>query len=111
MLFRSGPAALRVLDVFRPDLMVVDFAMPELNGAAVADAARVKWPRLPVVVASGYADTALVEQALGSSARILQKPYEVQQLQAVLDGLMSPKPASSGAEAPLPPGSAAAADR
>ena len=107
----DGPAALRVLDVFRPDLMVVDFAMPEMNGAAVADAARAKWPGLPVVVASGYADTLLVEQALGSSARILQKPYDVQQLQAVLDGLMSPKPASSAATAPLPPGWAGAADR
>lgn len=107
----DGPAALRVLDVFRPDLMVVDFAMPEMNGAAVADAARAKWPHLPVVVASGYADTELVEKALGSSARILQKPYDVQQLQAVLDGLMSPQPGSSSAEAPLPPGSASAADR
>lgn len=101
----DGPAALRVLDVFRPDLMVVDFAMPEMNGAAVADAARAKWPHLPVVVASGYADTELVEKALGSSARILQKPYDVQPLQAVLDGLMSPQPGSSSAEAPLPPGS------
>ena len=68
--------------------MVVDFAMPDMNCAAVADAARAKWPRQPVLVASGYADTGLVEMALGASTRILQKqPYDVPQLQAVLDSL------------------------
>lgn len=40
------------------DVAVVDFAMPTMNGAALAQAARGLRPGLPIVFASGYADIA-----------------------------------------------------
>ena len=49
----------------RPDVMVVDFAMPGLNGAEVAKAAWARLPKLPIVFASGYADTAAIEEVAG----------------------------------------------
>jgi CheY-like chemotaxis protein len=60
--------------------MVVDFAMPGLNGAEVAKQARTKWPGLPVVLASGYADTAAIEQAIGKDAKVLRKPFRIDEL-------------------------------
>jgi CheY-like chemotaxis protein len=54
----DGRAGLRVLEGAAPDVMVVDFAMPGLNGPEVAKAARAKCPQLPIIFATGYADTA-----------------------------------------------------
>jgi len=54
----SGLAALEQ----RPDLIVVDFAMPRINGAEVAKAACELGPGLPVVLTSRYADTEATER-------------------------------------------------
>jgi CheY-like chemotaxis protein len=76
----DGASALRALDSFRPDVVVVDFAMPGLNGAEVAKKARDRWPGLPVVLASGYADTAAIEAAIGTETKLLRKPFRVDEL-------------------------------
>jgi CheY-like chemotaxis protein len=76
----DGSSALRLLDKFRPDVVVVDFAMPGLNGAEVAKKARDRWPGLPVVLASGYAETAAIEQAIGRDAKLLRKPFRIDEL-------------------------------
>jgi len=76
----DGASGLRTLDILRPDVIVVDFAMPGLNGAEVAKKARERWPGLPVVLASGYADTAAIEAAIGTDAKLLRKPFRVDEL-------------------------------
>ena len=76
----DGASALRAMDTLRPDVIVVDFAMPGLNGAEVAKKARERWPGLPVVLASGYADTAAIEAAIGTDAKLLRKPFRVDEL-------------------------------
>ena len=83
LLAESGEAALRMLDEVRPDLALVDFAMPGLSGAAVAEAARARHPGLPVVFATGYADTATLEAAR-AGAPVLRKPFAVAELETVL---------------------------
>jgi signal transduction histidine kinase len=85
----NGFAALEVLDGKHVDLLLVDFAMPGMNGADVARAAQTKQPGLPVLIVSGYADSAAVEAALGS-ARQLRKPFDLAELgTAVADTLKS----------------------
>jgi signal transduction histidine kinase/CheY-like chemotaxis protein len=85
----SGAQALEILDTTRIDLLLVDFAMPGMNGAEVARAAQGKQPGLPVLVVSGYADSAAVEAALGA-ARQLRKPFDLAELgAAVADTLRS----------------------
>ncbi|WP_374468746.1 response regulator [Phenylobacterium sp.] len=87
----GGVAALELLDTTRPDLVLMDFAMPGMNGAEAAGLARQKWSGLPIVFASGYADTAAVENALGGQAVILRKPFEMDELATVVaDALGSP---------------------
>ncbi|MEO8114437.1 MAG: response regulator, partial [Phenylobacterium sp.] len=76
----GGPAALAMLEQVRPDLMLIDFAMPGMNGAEVAALARRRWPELPIVFASGYADTGAVEAALGGQGVILAKPFDMDAL-------------------------------
>jgi PAS domain S-box-containing protein len=80
----DGPSGLAELERRAPDVMMVDFAMPSMNGAEVAKAAREKWPDLPIVFASGYSDTAAIESAVGADAIMLRKPFRVDDLQAIL---------------------------
>jgi PAS domain S-box-containing protein len=80
----DGPSGLASLGEHRPDLMVLDFAMPGMNGAEVAAAARQRYPDLPIVFASGYSDTAAIEAAVGSDAILLRKPFRIDELQTVV---------------------------
>ena len=68
----NGEQALETLDRERFDLLLVDFAMPGMNGADVASAAQNRQPGIKVLMVSGYADSAAVEATLGS-ARLLRK--------------------------------------
>jgi CheY-like chemotaxis protein len=84
----DGAQGLVELDVSHPDLMVVDFAMPGLNGAEVAAAARARHPHLPIIIASGYADTGALEALVTGPAQMLHKPFSLVELaRAVADGL------------------------
>jgi CheY-like chemotaxis protein len=76
----DGLSALQILETFKPDVVVVDFAMPGLNGADVVKKAREKWPDLPIVLASGFAETAAIERAIGRDARLLRKPFRIDEL-------------------------------
>jgi len=80
----DGPAGLAALDAAAPDLMMVDFAMPGMTGAEVADAARSRRPDLAIVFASGYADTAAIESAVGAEAPMLRKPFRIDELETML---------------------------
>lgn len=84
----DGEAGLRAIDQVAPDIVVVDFAMPGLNGADVAKAARAKQPRLPIVFASGYSDTEAIEQVVGPHTHLLRKPFRVAELQAAIAGAL-----------------------
>ena len=74
----SGLAALTALDSDAcVDLIVLDFAMPGMNGAEAACEIRSRWPHLPVMFVTGYADTAalMVAGEVGAE-RIVQKPFQ-----------------------------------
>lgn len=80
----DGKDALAALQAGEPDLMLLDFAMPGMNGAEVAKRARERWPVLPIVFASGYADTAALEAVIGPDTPMLRKPFTVNQLSRIL---------------------------
>ncbi|HEX8535506.1 MAG TPA: response regulator [Allosphingosinicella sp.] len=80
----DGASALALLAERRPDAAIVDFAMPGMNGAEVARQARLLHPDLPVLFASGYADTDALGDALGSEMPLLRKPFQLGELAAQL---------------------------
>lgn len=76
---------LRLLDERAPDLLLVDYAMPGMNGADVARRARTAHPALPIVFVTGHADTADLATAIGPDAPILHKPFGARELAATVD--------------------------
>ncbi len=80
----DGEAALVALARAAPDLLLVDFAMPGMNGAEVVRAARACAPGLPILFISGYAESAQIDQALGGGAAMLRKPFGADRLAAAV---------------------------
>ncbi|HEX8063596.1 MAG TPA: PAS domain-containing protein [Allosphingosinicella sp.] len=81
----SGPEGLRALQDWRPDLALIDYAMPGMNGAEAARAARKLHPGLPIVFVTGYAESEQLEAALGCDVPVLRKPFTLAQLAAAVE--------------------------
>ena len=92
----SAEIALQVLSSETDiDFVITDHAMPGMTGAELAERIRRNWPRLPVVLASGYPEVPGDELGLPR----LSKPYRQEELARVLASLVSAEPA------PVPGGS------
>jgi signal transduction histidine kinase len=78
-----GENALAMLPDLSPDLLIIDFAMPGLNGADVVMAAREHNAALKVLFMSGFADSNALIAAVGSAA-LLRKPFRPGELAAAV---------------------------
>ena len=83
----NGTQGLAAMAESRPDLLVVDYAMPDMTGAEVISKAREMWRDLPVILATGYADMAAVERLAGKPA-ILRKPFDITTLGDAVAGAL-----------------------
>jgi PAS domain S-box-containing protein len=78
-------SALDALAGGAPDLILVDFAMPGMNGAELAREARRMHPGLPIIFVTGFAESDQLEGALGSDVPVLKKPFGVDELTQLID--------------------------
>jgi CheY-like chemotaxis protein len=85
----SGGSALEMLSAKDADydLLVVDFAMPGMNGAELAATVVKKWPGLPILFVTGYADLSAISSV--SEERIVQKPFRGGELQRKIGRLLA----------------------
>ena len=85
----GGGAALKTLERISPQVMILDFAMPGMNGAEVAKRIRQLRPDLPIIFASGYSETAAIRSVTSDRSRVLHKPFKVHELHAALGELLA----------------------
>jgi len=79
----SGKEALDILrregkDV---DLVITDQAMPQMTGTQLADAVNREWPEIPLILATGYAET---PPGAGAKLPKLSKPFTQAELREEL---------------------------
>ncbi|WPB56960.1 response regulator [Xylophilus sp. GOD-11R] len=92
----DGAAGLHALERHRPDLLLVDYLMPGMNGAELITAARRLHPGMPILLATGYADMAQVEKVIGRQS-VLAKPFDLETLGAAVASELRGQTASTAA--------------
>lgn len=70
-----------------PDLVLVDFAMPGMNGAEVAQAIRELAPDQKLLFITGYSESAALEAA-APDAPVLRKPFRGDDLARCIDAIL-----------------------
>lgn len=79
----DGEAGLRHLQGGRPDLMIVDYAMPGMTGVDLIMRARTEAPGMPIILATGYADMEAVDRVMPPE-NLLRKPFRLSELGAAV---------------------------
>ena len=85
----DGLDALAVLEGSRPDLILLDLSMPDLDGLALLEFLReeVRWRSIPVVVVTGSDDPDLRDEArrLGAREHLLKSDASVAAMLAAVE--------------------------
>ena len=86
----GGTEALRLLEGAVPDLLVLDYAMPGMNGLQLARAVRNAGVSAPVLLATGYAELSDDGEATDQVFEaMLRKPFTLRDLHAVITRLLN----------------------
>jgi CheY-like chemotaxis protein len=76
----NGNEAIDLVRDASPELLIVDFAMPGMSGAEVIRRVRETNPGLPVLLITGFADSATLDAVMGPEVVMLRKPFESREL-------------------------------
>jgi PAS domain S-box-containing protein len=88
----QGRLGLDRLNNDNPDLLMVDFAMPGMNGLEVISEVKRTHPRLPVILATGYADVDVSKERVDGYA-VLRKPFQIGDLARTVKAALMSAPA------------------
>jgi CheY-like chemotaxis protein len=90
----SGGAALDMLEgQTNIDLVLLDLAMPGMSGVEVARQVQLKYPSLPTLFVTGYADKAMLRDV--GDERIIKKPFVGDELTEKVNAALVKAPRSS----------------
>jgi two-component system cell cycle sensor histidine kinase/response regulator CckA len=86
----SAEAALKLLphpggSTEPPSVLLSDIILPGMDGTELARAVRAVWPDLPVVLVSGYTDSALLGDLVAQGVAFLTKPFRLRELVACVE--------------------------
>ena len=101
----DGNQTMHYIKSEKPDLLVLDLTMPEMNGLDVARQIHALRPQLPVVLASGYGGS-LTDEDLRKAGivELLQKPVSLPLLAAMIHRLLpAPGPGAKDGQTKPPP--------
>ncbi len=88
----NGEVALETIETMdMPDLLVSDVVMPVMDGPSMARKVRDRWPDLPILFMSGYAEEQLRRSIDLDNVAFLPKPFSVQQLAEAVQEILVAK--------------------
>jgi len=90
----DGPAALEILALDKPDLVILDFVMPGMDGAEVAREIAKIDPDLPIIFSTGHSALRALRSAAGEDIPILEKPFALNELADLLTARLSQRRAA-----------------
>lgn len=101
----NGRAALLAMEEGRPDLVLTDLAMPEMDGLALVEAVRARWPEVPVILMTGVGSEEIAVRALQRGAASYVPKRELaaslaSTVRSILAVRSAPAPASTREDAP-----------
>lgn len=79
----NGREAIEKLQSLGADLAILDYLLPDTNGAELANKLRKIKPELPIIFATGCGDD-VVRKAVGPDAPILRKPFSLGELAGLI---------------------------
>ncbi|NJK94973.1 MAG: response regulator [Bacteroidales bacterium] len=78
---KTGKQAIELFDSIRPDIILMDIQLPELNGYDATKAIRKKDPDVPIIAQSAYAFAGEKEKIISSGCNdYITKPIKPQVL-------------------------------
>jgi DNA-binding NtrC family response regulator len=85
----SGEAAVAYLSEFAFDALVTDLRLPGIDGAAVVDAARERYPDIVAIVVTGYGTVKDAVEAIKRGASdFVAKPFQIDELVHALNAAL-----------------------
>jgi PAS domain S-box-containing protein len=82
---RLGLDAVGRIAANRPDAVILDLGLPDIDGLEVYREIAERWPGLPVLFSTGHGDETMLQPVLSAHVAYIQKPYEMQALMEALD--------------------------
>lgn len=90
---RSGQEAVRLCDEKRPDVIIMDLMMPEMDGVEATRLIRARHPQVQVIVLTSFPEEGLVQKAMQAGAiSYLLKNAAAEDLVAAVRAANSGKP-------------------
>ena len=92
----NGREALHSFVRERPDLILMDLKMPEMNGIEATERIRSISPDIPIIAVTAHAYYTDKEQALAAGCNaIVSKPYAIADLKQAIERWINPVPESA----------------
>jgi YesN/AraC family two-component response regulator len=105
---QTGAAALDQIRRRRPDLVLLDYVLPDVPGLAVLRTAKKLFPSIPVILMTGHGSESISVEAFRSGARdYFKKPFSLLDLLGRIGVLLEVRTAQAKRRPPLPLGAKA----
>ncbi len=86
----DGIEALSALENSKIDLVLSDILMPGLNGYALVARLRAKWPKMPVILTTGFLSADAAKTMMNGSVDFIPKPIDAERLIHMIERTVPP---------------------
>jgi len=84
-----GQAVPEMIPAIRPDALVLDISLPDLNGITVARVVRARWPALPIIFTTRHDNEGETRRALSLPRTLMmRKPFDTETLVAAIRSVL-----------------------